>query len=131
MIEGSELPSSESKILNPRLRALLKHEFFAVHQWRRRIALWTGAIIVALSAILFAEASGWAYQLFLYILGLGVWIPLLLTPAVFGLLAWATEGRLRATRGSGIPQVIASLRIEDEEFAAACLHCRLPRARCC
>ena len=98
------------------MRALLKHEFFAVHHWRRRIALWTGAIIVALAAILFAEASGWAYQLFQYILGLGVWIPLLLTPAVFGLLAWATEGRLRATRGSGIPQVIASLRIEDDEF---------------
>ncbi len=102
--------------LNPRLRALLNHEFFAVHHWRRRIALWTGAIIVALAAILFAEASGWAYQLFQYILGLGVWIPLLLTPAAFGLLAWATEGRLRATRGSGIPQVIASLRIEDDEF---------------
>ncbi|HWG68035.1 MAG TPA: chloride channel protein [Steroidobacteraceae bacterium] len=102
--------------MNPRLQALLRHDFFAAHQWRRRIALWTGAIIVALAAILFAKASGWAYRLFQLILGYGVWIPLLLTPAVFGLLAWATEGRLRAARGSGIPQVIASLSIEDEAF---------------
>jgi H+/Cl- antiporter ClcA len=35
---------------------------------------------------------------------------------VFGLLAWVTEGRLRATRGSGIPQVIGTLHIESESF---------------
>lgn len=101
---------------NPRLQALLGHEFFAPHQWRRRIALWSGAVLVALAAILFAKASGWAYALFLRLLGHGVWIPLILTPLVFGALAWVTEGRLRATRGSGIPQVIGSLHIENQDF---------------
>ncbi len=101
---------------NPRLRTLLGHEFFAPHQWRRRLALWLGAIVVALAAIVFTKASNWSYHLFLRMLGYGDWIPLIVTPIVFGLLAWATEGKLRATRGSGIPQVIGTLHIEDEGF---------------
>jgi H+/Cl- antiporter ClcA len=101
---------------NPRLRALLGHEFFAPHQWKRRIVLWAGAIVVALAAILFAKASAWSYELFLVMLSYGAWIPLLVTPVVFGLLTWVTEGKLRATRGSGIPQVISSMHIEDEGF---------------
>ena len=106
---------------NPRLQALLGHEFFAPHQWKRRIALWSGAVLVALAAILFAQASTWAYHLFLHILSYGVWIPLILTPAVFGLLCWVTEGRFRATRGSGIPQAIATLHVEDESFRTSML----------
>ena len=114
----SESPEPVSKSSNPRLQALLGHEFFAPHQWKRRLALWSGAVLVALAAILFAKASTWSYQLFLRILSHGSWIPLVLTPVVFGLLAWVTEGRLRATRGSGIPQVIGTLHIEDEDFRA-------------
>ena len=114
-------PEPVSTSSNPRLQALLGHEFFAPHHWKRRLVLWFGAVLVALAAILFAKASVWSYRLFLYILGYGVWIPLILTPVVFGLLSWATEGRLRATRGSGIPQVIGTLHIEDDGFRARML----------
>lgn len=117
----SASPEPVSKSSNPRLQTLLGHEFFAPHQWKRRLVLWSGAVLVALAAILFAKASTWAYQLFLRILSHGSWIPLVLTPIVFGLLAWSTEGRLRATRGSGIPQVIGTLHIEDEGFRARML----------
>lgn len=110
-----------SKSSNTRLQTLLGHEFFAPHQWKRRIALWTGAILVALAAILFAKASDWSFRLFQRLLSHGIWIPLIVTPLVFGLLAWVTEGRLRATRGSGIPQVIATMHIEDEGFRARML----------
>ena len=110
-----------SKSSNPRLEALLGHEFFAPNQWKRRLVLWCGAVLVALAAILFAKASGWAYALFQHILSHGSWIPLVITPIVFGLLAWVTEGRLRATRGSGIPQVIGTLHIEDEDFRSRML----------
>jgi len=112
----NEPPTHSPRSSNPRLRALLGHEFFAPSQWKRRLALWFGAIVVALAAIVFTKASTWSYHLFLRMLGYGVWIPLIVTPVVFGLLAWATEGRLRATRGSGIPQVIGTLHIEDEGF---------------
>jgi H+/Cl- antiporter ClcA len=118
MDDSSEPVATSS---NPRLQSLLGHEFFAPHQWKRRLVLWVGAVLVALAAILFAKASVWSYHLFLRILAFGVWIPLILTPVVFGLLAWVTEGRLRATRGSGIPQVIGTLHIEDEGFRARML----------
>ncbi len=114
-------PTADSPTPKPRLRALLGHEFFAPHQWKRRIALWVGAILVALAAILFAKASGWSYHLFQLMLGYGAWIPLIVTPLMFGLLTWLTEGKLRATRGSGIPQVIGTLHIEDEGFRARML----------
>jgi H+/Cl- antiporter ClcA len=117
----SEPAKPASKSPNQRLQALLGHEFFAPHHWKRRLVLWVGAVLVALAAILFAKASVWSYQLFLRVLGHGSWIPLILTPIVFGLLAWITEGRLRATRGSGIPQVIGTLHIEDAGFRARML----------
>jgi len=101
---------------NPRLQALLGHEFFAVHHWKRRFVLWAGGVLVALAAIVFAKGSTLAYHLFLAMLARATWIPLVLTPLVFGLLAWLTAGTLRATRGSGIPQVIATLHVEDAGF---------------
>jgi len=107
---------SASDASSSRLQALLGHEFFAPQQWKRRIALWAGAVLVALAAILFTKASTWSYHLFLHILSRGSWIPLVATPIVFGLLAWVTQGKLRATRGSGIPQVIGTLHVEDERF---------------
>ena len=119
--DNRRMSKTTSRSSNPRLQTLLGHEFFAPDNWRRRIALWTGAIVVALASILFAKASDWAYRLFQNVLSHGAWIPLLITPVVFGLLAWVTEGRLRATRGSGIPQVIGTLHIEDEGFRARML----------
>lgn len=114
--------SAESpKASNPRLRAVLGHEFFAPYQWKRRIALWSGAVLVALAAILFAKASDWAYALFGKMVAHGIWIPLIVTPIVFGLLSWVTQGRLRAARGSGIPQVIATIHIDDQGFRARML----------
>jgi H+/Cl- antiporter ClcA len=109
------------KTSNPRLRAVLGHEFFAPYQWKRRIALWSGAVLVALAAIVFAKASDWAFALFQRMVAYGIWIPLIVTPAVFGLLSWVTSGRLRAARGSGIPQVIATIHIEDQGFRARML----------
>lgn len=98
------------------LERLRRHEFFARHQWQRRAALWAGGIAVGLVAIVFARTSDLAYHIFRQMLIVSPWLPLLFTPLVFAALAWMTEGRLRATRGSGIPQVIAALSVEDETF---------------
>ncbi|HDS0923417.1 TPA: chloride channel protein [Stenotrophomonas maltophilia] len=84
--------------------------------WRRRAALWTGAVVVALIAILFAKASDAAFALFRSAIEHSPWWALLLTPGIFALLAWLTSGVLRPTRGSGIPQVIAALDKPDEAF---------------
>ena len=42
---GQLPPATRSS--NPRLQAVLGHEFFAPQQWKRRIALWAGALLVA------------------------------------------------------------------------------------
>ena len=117
----SPSPSPPPKASNPRLRAVLGSEFFAPYLWKRRVALWSGAVLVALAAIVFAKASDWAFALFQKLLAHGIWIPLIVTPAVFGLLCWFTQGRLRAARGSGIPQVIATIHIEDVGFRSRML----------
>ena len=84
--------------------------------WKRRVALWSGAIAVALVSILFAKASDVAFHLFQRVIAHSFWWALLLTPGIFALLAWLTAGALRPTRGSGIPQVIASLERPDPAF---------------
>ncbi len=94
-----------------RLRPLLSSD-----GWRRRAALWGGAVAVALVAIVFAKASDAAFQLFQRIVAHSLWWALLLTPGIFALLAWLTSGALRPTRGSGIPQVIAALDDPDPAF---------------
>lgn len=107
--------------LADRLRGLREHELFAPVQWRRRAALWSGGILVGLVAIGFAQASDFAFSLFRRLLEWSPWLPLALTPAVFALLAWLSSGRLRATRGSGIPQTIVALEVEDAGLRARLL----------
>ncbi|WP_140721158.1 chloride channel protein [Pseudomonas sp. Hp2] len=87
--------------------------------WRRRVALWGGAVAVALVAILFAKASDAAFHLFQRAIAHSLWWALLLTPGIFALLAWLTSGALKPTRGSGIPQVIAALERPDPGFRQA------------
>lgn len=84
--------------------------------WRRRVALWGGGVVVALAAILFARLCDLAFRQFHLFIQHSVWWALLLTPSLFALLAWLTSGKLKPTRGSGIPQVIAALDRPDETF---------------
>lgn len=79
--------------------------------WKRRVALWSGAIAVALVAIVFARASDAAFRVFARVMAISPLWALVLTPGMFALLAWLTTQRLQATRGSGIPQVIAALQL--------------------
>ena len=60
------------------------------------------AIMVGLAAVGFAQAADYAFSLFKTIVALNPYWPFLLTPAIFALLAWATQGFLKPTRGSGI-----------------------------
>ncbi|NUS38346.1 MAG: chloride channel protein [Lysobacter sp.] len=81
--------------------------------WRRRAALWGGGVAVALAAIAFAKASDVAQAAFQWLLAQSPWYALLVTPAMFALLAWSTTRGLETTRGSGIPQVIAALQLPE------------------
>ncbi|MBS0456478.1 MAG: chloride channel protein [Proteobacteria bacterium] len=90
------------------------HILLSPQRWTRRAALWIGAIAVALVAIVFAKGSDLCYSLFERMLTHSRWWPLLVTPLGFAFLSWITQGALRTTRGSGIPQVMAALDREDD-----------------
>ena len=97
--------------------------------WRRRMALWAGAVAVGLVAIAFASLADMAFQLFRGVYGNSPWWSLLLTPACFALLVWLTEGFLRNARGSGIPQVIAATSRGDTAFVERLLSLRVSAAK--
>jgi H+/Cl- antiporter ClcA len=93
------------------------HALLSLERWKRRAALWSGAILVAVAAIFFAKGGEWCFETFERMLAHSRLWPFVLTPLGFALLAWLTNDTLRATRGSGIPQVMAALdREEDVPF---------------
>jgi H+/Cl- antiporter ClcA len=119
-------PDADDPATKPsRFRLLRRYDWLSPMQWRRRVLFWAGAVLVALAAIVFAEASNYAYRLFHRVIEYSPWWPLLLTPATFALLAWLTSGAMKATRGSGIPQAIAAQQLEDEGFCARLLSLRV------
>ncbi|HQS57422.1 MAG TPA: chloride channel protein [Gallionellaceae bacterium] len=80
-----------------------------IHDWKRRLIFWTGAISVGVVAILFAVASEWADDSFHKLLGVSPYMPLLITPLGFALIVYLTRKYFPGSQGSGIPQTIAAL----------------------
>lgn len=104
---------------------LRNHQWLSSWQWKRQLLLWLGAIAVGLATTVFIKGCILAYDTFHRVFAYGPWWPLVITPCMFALLAYFTSGKLRATRGSGIPQAIASLHIEDEKFRFSMLSLRI------
>lgn len=102
-----------------RYKALLRAKGPASAQFRTRIAILTGAIVVGIVATLFARAADEAGTLFMRYARAAGWWPLLTTPLAFIALVWLTRRLAPAARGSGIPQVIAAR--EDPEAAMTSL----------
>ncbi len=96
-----------------RLRRRARRSAF---MWRQRLAFFIGAGCVGLAAVLFAQGSDFAFEVFNQMLDRYPCWPWLVTPLTFALLIWSTEGVLRATRGSGIPQVIVTIGRPEREF---------------
>ena len=93
-----------------RARALARYHGFTGAIWRRRLAIGCGAVAIGLMALLYARIADEASAAFLALTARIWWIPLIVTPAGFALLAWATRLAAPDARGSGIPQVIAASR---------------------
>ncbi|PXA89177.1 chloride channel protein [Nostoc sp. 3335mG] len=91
-----------------RYRALLRASGPQSVQFRTRVAIITGAVLIGIIATLFAEASDWAGDVFAHYARTTHWLPLVTTPLMFMVLVWLTRRYAPLARGSGIPQVIAS-----------------------
>jgi H+/Cl- antiporter ClcA len=82
--------------------------------WLRRLAVWTGAVGVAVAAILFAIGSEYLNRLFHRLVALSPYLPLIVTPAGIAVTVAITRRFFPGTQGSGIPQTMAALSMHDE-----------------
>ncbi len=122
MSDNPHEPAPEAQADSLRAAA---QDLLSPSQWRRRILFWSGAIIVGLAAVGFARAADAVFGVFTRIVAHNSHWPFLITPTVFALLAWLTQGVLKPTRGSGIPQAIAALQVDEEPFRRSLLSIRM------
>ena len=74
-----------------RLRALLRSRGPTSVRFRRRIAVITGAILIGIVAVLFAEAADYTGLVFSAYARTWHWLPLVTTPLGFMALVWLTR----------------------------------------
>ena len=88
----------------------MPQELVSTDDWKRRIAMLVSAVLIGLAALLFAELGDHAQALFSSVRSEHVWLPLVLTPATFLIVAALTRRFASEAGGSGIPQVMAASR---------------------
>lgn len=81
-----------------------------VVDFRRRVAMVSGAVLLGIVALAFAAAGDRVQPLIYAITERIWWLPLLITPAAFALIVWVANRYFPESRGSGIPQIIAAGR---------------------
>ncbi len=128
MIDSSQANPSGRRWTRARYVALLKARGPASAEFRSRMAILTGAVMIGIVAILFARAADEAGELFMRYATASRWLPLLTTPLAFILLVWLTRRFAPLARGSGIPQVIAA-REDPEEATVALISVRTAVAK--
>jgi len=82
--------------------------------WLGRLVVWAAAAMAGLTVVLFAKATEHAMALFFSVQKLYWWIPLVLTPLAGMLIVWITNRWFKGAGGSGIPQTIAALHVENQ-----------------
>jgi H+/Cl- antiporter ClcA len=88
---------------------------FSPRLWLRRLSFWLGAVLVAVMALGFARLADGANDLFLRILHISRFLPLLVAPAGLAVSVMLTEHVFPGAQGSGIPQVIAALHSGEQK----------------
>lgn len=95
-----------------RLNRRAKTEVVEIH---RRVAMIGGAVLLGFVALAFAAAGDRAQRLIFMATDRIWWLPFLITPAAFALIVWTANRYFPASRGSGIPQIIAASRRPEQE----------------
>lgn len=83
--------------------------------WRKRLVFLLGAAAIGVFASLFALSADHAQELFFDLYERANWLPLVLTPALFGVSAYFTYRFFPTAAGSGIPQAIAAQMNRDPQ----------------
>lgn len=94
-------------------------------QWLLRLVFWGGAISVGIVAVLFALGAELAQWCFRQILAISPWLPFLVTPGGLALSTWLSRRYFEGSQGSGIPQTIAALQLDDQDKLSRLLSLRI------
>ena len=108
-----------------RLRRVGRMPLVSPRLWWRRVVFWVGAVLVATVAVAFAQAADWAGGLFLKFVASHVWLPYLIAPAGLTIAYLLTRYVFPGAQGSGIPQTIAALHMQDEAMVDRVLSLRI------
>ncbi|WP_419827257.1 chloride channel protein [Sphingomonas sp.] len=103
-------------------QVLLRRHGPTAPRWRKRAAIFGGAVAVGLVAIAFAWIADRASGLFSALVSRAWWVPIVLTPCAYAAIAWFTRRFAPAAGGSGIPQIIAAKATPEsatEDLASA------------
>lgn len=91
-----------------------RRKLFSINAWRIRLVFWLGALLVGCVAALFAMLATTADHSFAELAASYNWLPFVLTPAGLMLINWLTRRFFPGASGSGIPQTIAALDMQDK-----------------
>ncbi len=103
----------------------IRHHWFSPRLWLRRVAFWGGAVCVSAIAILFAIGAEHANTYLHRMIAYSPYLPLAVTPAGLALALYVTQRVFPGAEGSGIPQVIAALQIQDERLRGSVLSLKI------
>jgi len=108
-----------------RLRRFTRLPLVSPRLWVRRFIFLAGAGLVAVMAVCFARAADESSAFFLRLVAGRPWLPFLLCPAGLAASFLLTRHVFPGAQGSGIPQVIAVLEVEDPALVNRVLSPRL------
>lgn len=94
-------------------------------EWLLRLVFWGGALAVGVTAVLFALGAQLGNQCFHWIVSISPWLPFVVMPAGLASSAWLSRRFFEGAQGSGIPQTIAALQIENQEQLGGLLSLRI------
>ncbi|MBO1326932.1 chloride channel protein [Acetobacter suratthaniensis] len=97
--------------------------------WRRKLIYWSGAVLVGLVAVGFAELADAASHIRARITHVSPLLMLVVAPLGLALSTWLTRKWFRGAQGSGIPQAIACLHLHDMVLVDRILAIRIALAK--
>ena len=114
-----------------RVLRVMRYRYASPRMLRRNALFWGGAILVAGIAIVFAWAANEATHLFGRAIAGRPWLPFIVSPLGLAVSVWLTRTVFPGAQGSGIPQTIAALHIDEAPLVDRILSLRIAAGKVC
>ena len=106
-----------------------KRRLLSTKKWKVRLVLWGSAIFIGLIAALFALATVHSNEFYHHLYNKYPIVAYSLPPIGLTLIAWLTRTYFKGSEGSGIPQTIAALSTQNDNFRSKILSLKVAFAK--